>query len=393
MAGLLVLAVVAFVVVQLVRAVPAPSLATGMPASTTVPGTAPALPLPPGAETSLVVAGAGTLATAGGNASVPIASVTKLMSALVILHDHPLAPGAEGPSITITPANVSEYASEKAAQDSVVAVVAGERLTEREALEAALIPSADNVMGLLARWDAGSTTAFVARMNAEARRLGLQATHYAGPSGVNPATVSSASDETRLAEVAMANPTLAQIVAMPQVQLPVAGLQYNVNGDLGRNGIVGVKTGWVPAGGASFVFAAQRRVAGSRRLVIGAIVGERQAPPLPTALSYGRRLAQAVTSRLEVVPVVQAGQRAGSLATGTGTLDPVVTGTSVRFLAWPGAVVHEAVRPLVHLRLPLAAHERVGSLLVTLGAERRIVPLEVVAPAPAPSISWRLTHL
>lgn len=393
MAGVLALAVVAFVVAQLVRAVPSPSLAATVPARTAVPGTRPALPFPPGAETSLVVAGAGTLASTGGNAAIPIASVTKLMSALVILHDHPLASGAQGPAIPVTATDVTEYQREQAAQDSVVAVVAGEQLTERTALEAALIPSADNVIRLLARWDAGSTAAFVARMNAEARRLGLPDTHYAGPSGVNPATVSSAADQARLAEVAMANPTLAQIVAMPQVQLPVAGLQYNVNGDLGRDGIVGVKTGWVPAGGASFVFAAQQRVAGTRRLVIGAVVGERQVPALPTALAYGRRLARAATAELEDVPVVQTGQRAGTLATGTGALVPVVTATSVRFLAWPGAAVHEVVRPVAHLHLPVATRERVGSLVVTLGSEERVVPLVTTAAAPAPSLSWRLTHL
>ena len=82
----------------------------------------------------------------------------------------------------------------------------GEQLSELQALEGALIPSGDNIIQLLATWDAGSTRAFVKRMNALARRLGMDHTHYAGPSGVNPATVSTASDQLRLAAAAMANP-------------------------------------------------------------------------------------------------------------------------------------------------------------------------------------------
>lgn len=387
------MAAIAFVVVQLVRAVPPPSLTAGPARTTTVPGSLAGLPLPPGAQTSVAVEGVGTLTSTAGEQPNPIASVTKLMSALLILRDHPLAAGAQGPSIAVTPADVAAYQQGRAAQDSVVAVVDGERLTERQALEAALIPSADNIINLLARWDAGSTAAFVAKMNAEAHRLGLTATHYAGPSGVNPATVSTAADQLRLAEVAMANPTLAQIVSMPQVVLPVAGLQYNVNGDLGRNGIVGVKTGWVPQGGASFVFAARQQVAGRRRLVLGAIIGERQTPALPTALGYGSRLARAVAGRVETVQVVHPGERFATVRTGTGATLPVVTAGSATLLAWPGAAVHETVEPGRALHLPIAAHAVVGHLVVEVGSEQQVVPLEVTASASAPSLSWRLTRL
>lgn len=393
MVGLLVVAVVAFVVVQLVRAVPAPTLQTTVASSRQVPGSTASLPLPPGAETSIAVAGVGTLTSTSGERPNPIASVTKLMSTLLVLRDHPLAKGAQGPTIVVTPADVAEYQREKAAQDSVVPVASGERLTERQALEAVLIPSADNVIELLARWDAGSIHAFVGKMNAEAHRLGLSATHYAGPSGVDPATVSTAADQARVAQMAMANPTIAHIVAMPQVVLPVAGLQYNVNGDLGKDGIVGVKTGWVPSGGASFVFAARHAVDTKPELVIGAIVGERQTPALPTVLDYGRRLAQAVSARLEEVTVVRPGEQVGSLTTGSGTKVPVVTAGSARLLAWPGAVVRTTVRAPAHLDAPLAAHAVVGHLLVHLGSERRVVPLETTAAATAPSLSWRLTRL
>lgn len=392
--GLVVLAAVAYVVVQLVRSVPPPALSAGGARTATVPGSMAGLPVPPGAQASVAVQGAGTVVTTTGEHPNPIASVTKLMSALLVLRDHPLAANAQGPSLTITPADVAAYRQELAAQDSVVAVAPGERLSERQALEAALIPSADNIINLLAVWDAGSMSAFVAKMNAEASRLGLTSTRYADASGVNPATVSTAADQLRLAELAMSNPVIAQIVAMPQVVLPVAGLQYNVNGDLGKGGIVGVKTGWVPAGGASFVFAARLPAAGARRrLVIGAIVGDRQTPALPSALAYGQRLAAAVAHRLETVTVVHTGERFATLRTGTGATIPVVTAGSARLLAWPGAVAHETVEGAGPLKLPLASGTIVGHLVVRLGAEQQVVPLEASAGASAPSLSWRLTRL
>lgn len=392
--GLVLLLAVVFVAVQLLRPVPAPSVRTVLQGETTVPGNATPLPFAPGAETAVLVSGVGTIGSVGGNAPVPLASVTKIMSSLVLLADHPLAVGAAGPSITITPADVAAYEAEKAANDSVVAVRAGEQLTEREALEAALIPSADNVIRLLARWDAGTTSAFVARMNARAHLLGLDHTHYAGPSGVNPASVSSASDEARLAEVALRNPVLAQIVSMPQVELPVAGLQYNVDADLGRDGIVGVKTGWVPAGGASFVFAARHRVAGRIRTVIGAIVGVQQAPPLPSVLAAGDRLVRAVEDRLEVIKVLRPGQVVGSLTPGGGSTVRLVLTSGARLLAWPGAHVQVSVHLVRRLSLPLAAGTRVGVATVRTGTtEQRDLPVVVASRVPAPSLGWRLGRL
>ena len=388
----MVLLAAAYVVVQLVRSVPPPSLTAVAARSTTLGGPLGGLPLPPGAQASVAVEGAGTVTATPGERPNPIASVTKLMAALLILRDHPLSASSQGPTLTITPADVASYQRELAAQDSVVAVTLGEQLTERQALEAALIPSADNVIKLLARWDAGSQAAFVAKMNVEAARLGLTSTHYADASGVNPATVSTASDQLRLAEIAMQSPVLAQIVSMPQVVLPVAGLQYNVNGELGKGGIVGVKTGWVPQGGASFVFAAKRRIAGAERMVLGAIVGERATPALPTALSYGLRLADAVAGTVKTVTVVRPGTKVTTVRTGVGTTVPVVTAGSASFLAWPGAVARETVHA-GPLELPLAAHAVVGHLVVQLGSQQAVVPLEVASPAAAPSLSWRLTRL
>src|SRR5262249_12490016 len=82
-----------------------------------------------------------------------IASVAKVMTAYLVLRDHPLGPGQDGPTITLTEADVADTDQRRRQQESLVPVAAGERLTERQALQALLLPSANNIAAVLARWD------------------------------------------------------------------------------------------------------------------------------------------------------------------------------------------------------------------------------------------------
>src|SRR6266545_6439492 len=132
--------------------------------------------------------------------AAPIASVAKVMTAYLVLHDHPLRPGQDGPTITVTDADVADTERRRRQQESVVSVAAGEQLTERQALQALLLPSANNIAAALARWDAGSTDRFVAWMNATARSLGMTHTRYTDPSGYDNATMSTAADQGRIVD-------------------------------------------------------------------------------------------------------------------------------------------------------------------------------------------------
>lgn len=215
------------------------------------------------------------------------------MTAYVILHDHPLPAGGSGPYITVETSEAAAYPAEASAGDSLVPVSDGEVLTERQALEALLLPSADNMAWILARWDAGGQAAFVSRMNATARRLGLAGTSYTDPSGLDPTTVSTAADQVRLAMAAMRVPALAAIAAMPFAIVPEAGLVRNYNTLLGQDGIVGLKTGNTEAAGGCVVIAARRQDADGRNvLVIAATFGQpgTAQTSLPNALQAGHAL-------------------------------------------------------------------------------------------------------
>jgi serine-type D-Ala-D-Ala carboxypeptidase (penicillin-binding protein 5/6) len=217
--------------------------------------------------------------------NAPIASVAKVMTAYLVLRDHPLQRGDDGPAIMLTDEDVADTERRRRQEESVVPVAAGMALTEREALQALLLPSANNIAAVLARWDAGSVEAFVARMNATARSLGMAHTRYSDPSGYDDATVSTAVDQLRIVNRAMRVPVFAGIVATRSATLPFAGTVRNTNTLLGHNGFVGVKTGSDDAAGGCFAFRAIRRVHGKRTMITGVVLGQPGGDHLAAGLS------------------------------------------------------------------------------------------------------------
>jgi D-alanyl-D-alanine carboxypeptidase (penicillin-binding protein 5/6) len=226
--------------------------------------------------------------------AAPIASVAKVMTAYLVLQDHPLRVGRDGPTITLTDDDVSDTNRRRGQRESVVSVVAGERLTERQALQALLIPSANNIAAVLARWDAGSEDRFVARMNATARSLGMSHTRYTDPSGYDDGTMSTATDQVRVVDRAMLLPVFASIVATPSALLPVAGIVHNTDTLLGRNGFVGVKTGSDDAAGGCFAFRVIRWIRGKRTTITGVVLGQ----PGHDQIAAGLAAADAMVDRI-----------------------------------------------------------------------------------------------
>jgi serine-type D-Ala-D-Ala carboxypeptidase (penicillin-binding protein 5/6) len=223
-----------------------------------------------------------------------IASVAKVMTAYLVLRDHPLRPGQDGPTITLTDADVADTDRRRGQEESVVSIAAGEQLTERQALQALLLPSANNIAAVLARWDAGSKDRFVARMNATARSLRMTHTRYTDPSGYDDATVSTAADQVRLVDRAMRLPVFASIVATPSATLPVAGTVHNTNTLLEHDGFVGVKTGSTAAAGGCFAFRAIRWIDGKRTTITGVVLGQ----PGNDQVAAGLAAADAMVDRI-----------------------------------------------------------------------------------------------
>jgi serine-type D-Ala-D-Ala carboxypeptidase (penicillin-binding protein 5/6) len=203
---------------------------------------------------------------------VPIASLAKVMTAYLILERYPLTGAQNGFTITITAAQAQAEAEDAAQDQSVAAVQVGEQLTERQLLEALLIPSGNNIARMLAVHVAGIETRFIAEMNAEAHALGMDHTTYTDPSGWDPGTVSTAADQLRVFRQAMRFPIFRQIVSMASVTLPVAGTLTNTN-PLLNEGYAG-KTGSDSAAGGCLAFFTTVTVGGRRQTAVGVVMGQ-----------------------------------------------------------------------------------------------------------------------
>ncbi|MFE3016033.1 D-alanyl-D-alanine carboxypeptidase family protein [Streptomyces sp. NPDC059256] len=262
-----------------------PSLSTG----------ALSLPWPRDGQASVIDTRTGASGTSGEQKPVPIASVTKVMTAHVILSGHPLRRGQSGPVITVDQQAQDESHS---SVESTVRVEAGQRLTQRQLLEMLLLPSGNNIARLLARWDAGSEAAFVTKMNRAAAALDMRRTTYTDASGIGPTTMSTSDDQLRLARKVMRDATFRAIVATPEVAVGgPTGTLANTNRLLGTAGNVGIKTGSsTPAGGA-LMWATTTGRGSDAGLVLGVVLHQKPnttpAEGLDAAFQAAERLAEA----------------------------------------------------------------------------------------------------
>ena len=385
----------AAVVVQLTRPVPARALRAAAPQrGLRVPGPAPVLAWPLSGEAAVAVPGVGLDRTAGPSTPVPIASLAKVMTAYVVLRDHPLAMGQNGPAIRITAADQATYEAEQAANDSVAPVIAGESLTELQLLQALLIPSADNVCPILAHWDAGTNAAFVAKMNAAAVALGMKSTHYADASGISSATQSTAADELRLAEAVAVKPVLMSIVRQPDLVLPGSLLLTGYNSLLGHDGIVGIKTGSTGAAGGCFMFATSVTAGGLHEEVLGVVLGQYAPRMISAALEAGRALARSAAAALHSVSVVAAGSTVGEVTSAWDRPVPVTTTKAVTVLGYGGMAIEETVHPRAGV-LPrsLPAGYEVATVTVRAGGQVDTVAAVTSRASVGPPLRWRLRRV
>jgi serine-type D-Ala-D-Ala carboxypeptidase (penicillin-binding protein 5/6) len=370
------------------RPVDAVAASQTMPAVQRVPGQAPDLPWPTGGG-AVAVSGIGLLGSHGDNSPRPIASVAKVMTALVVMAAHPLAPTEQGPAVTVTQEDVATYQRELADGQSVVPVQVGEALSQRQLLEGLLIPSGNNFADILARWDAGSTEAFVTQLNSRAALLGMKKSHFADASGFSEQTVGTPSDLILAGQALMADPVLAQIVGQGQVDLPVAGTSFNVDYALGAQGIIGIKTGSSPKAGACFLFAAATKVGGRAALVIGAVMDE---PTLDDAFAASERLIATVVPALRLVPAVAASEAVAEYRSPWGSRNGLVAQKDLSLLAWPGLILHRRVNaPAV--QPPLSDAQPIGTFVAWVGSgPQQSVSLATDGPLFEPGNLWRLTR-
>jgi serine-type D-Ala-D-Ala carboxypeptidase (penicillin-binding protein 5/6) len=258
-----------------------------------------------------LVLGNGQPAVSPDEQPVPIASLAKVMTAYLVIKHYPLGGVQEGFTINVTAAQAQAEAQDASEGGSVVAVRAGEQLTERQLLDALLIASGNNIAEMLAALVAGSETRFLAEMNAEARALGMDQTIYTDPSGFDPSTVSTAADQLRVFQQAMRSPVFREIVSTANVTLPVTGTVTNFN-PLIEEGYAG-KTGSDAEAGGCLAFSTPVAVSGRQLSAIGVVLGQGQGNDTSTLLAAAGEAAQ---------QLVQSVVRTTSVPTAPARRDP-----------------------------------------------------------------------
>lgn len=186
----------------------------------------------------------------------PIASITKLMTALTFIE---LNPGWDR-ALTLTTADV------RAGAGGIVLVRPGVRLTHRDAFHAMLVGSANNIAAALPRAVGLSIAEFTARMNETAEERGLSQTSFEEPTGLNDKNVSSALDIVRLAFFAFHQPDIRAALVLPEFEFtPIAPrIKYHIRttndlltAETEGYRIVGAKTGFTANAGYTFVVEAE----------------------------------------------------------------------------------------------------------------------------------------
>jgi D-alanyl-D-alanine carboxypeptidase (penicillin-binding protein 5/6) len=352
----------------------------------TVAGPAPAVAAPDApdvaAEASIVVdaeSGA-VIAAEDAGARRPIASTTKLMTALLTLER------AE-PDEVFTAAGY-----DPAPVESQIGLQPGERMAVRDLLVALLLESANDAAVTLAEGIAGSVDAFVADMNARAQRLDLDDTSYANPIGFDdPDNYSTASELAQLARRLMAEPRFRDIVEEPSLPLEsgaVPRIVENRNTLVGEEPLVdGVKTGHTL--GAGHVLVGSASDADHR--VIGVVLGapseaDRDAATLEL-LRFG--LDQLVDRR-----VLRAGEPVARapVSDEAGESVPLAPARSATATVIRGKGVETRVRAPAALEGPLDEGERVGSVqILQNGEQARRVALVTAEAVPAPDLVAQVT--
>lgn len=359
-----------------------PTIAAAEVTSAAAPAYAPAWPDTGGA--AVAVAGIdGTLSST--DAPDAIASITKVVTALVVLDEIPLGPGDDGPEFSFTYADSLDYWNYRYRGESALDVPVGGVLTQRQLLEGMLIGSANNYADRLAGNLFASDAVFADAAETWLRSHGVPGITVVEPTGMDPGNRATPAALIALAEKALSNPVIAGIVAQREIELPGAGTVENTNSLLADDGVVGIKTGTLA--NWNLLSAKDLTVDGTPVRVFAAVLGQ---PDADARNAVSRDLFDQLEQELQTEPSVTAGTVVGMVRTAWGEEVDVVTAEDAAVVLFNGGA------GTVTMRFDLGdvreAGGEVGALTVDGPLNVTTVPVRLADDVEDPSAWWRLTH-
>ncbi|MFI5036501.1 MAG: D-alanyl-D-alanine carboxypeptidase family protein [Acidimicrobiales bacterium] len=341
---------------------------------------APALVWPSQGSAAVVIPAYGVRVSSNDDV-VPIASLSKMMTAYVVLRQLPLTGDESGPCVTVNAADYALYQHMVVTGQSSVKVAVGEVLCERDLMNGLLVHSANNYAILLSVMAAGSVRQFVAMMNDTAAQLGLRHTHYAEPSGYQAGSVSTALEQAELAALIMQSPLVRSIVDQTSVTLPVAGTVTTFTPYVGVDNVIGVKSGRTVAAGGCVAMAMTFQRGAATETLYAVVLGQRGGDLLGAAGAAALALAfSARDNQLHLT--FAAGTPVGTVGWGAHRTPVVLTRTHSLWW-WAGAGPLATSIRLRPLRSGVHRGEVVGWLTVRGDATYRFAVSAARAAAPA----------
>ena len=176
----------------------------------------------------------------------PTASTAKMILGLAVMKEKPFELGESGEIIALSEEDYNRYAWYINNGGSNTAIRSGEEISEYDALASVFLPSSNNMADSLAVWAFGSIDDYRDYVTKMLQDLDITHTTIGeDASGFSDTTTSTPEDLAMLGAKVLQNPVLAEIVNTNERTVPVAGTIKNTNGLLGRDGIIGVKTGYI----------------------------------------------------------------------------------------------------------------------------------------------------
>lgn len=349
---------------------------------------APAIELPEYGASGVAAIGIdGMLGQSGSTEPLPMASITKVVTALVVLESHPLAVGEPGPTVTMSGADVGYYGEYLAQNGAVSNVRAGMAFTQRELLELTLVKSANNYTKSLMMWAFGSQDAYVAAARAWLNDRGLERIVVSEPTGIDPSNVGPVDELVELGRIALEHPVVAEIVASPSVGVANLGVLPNTNALLGVDGVDGIKTGTLDDFGANLLFSADYTVGGSTVTLIGVVLG---GPSHDRIDSDILALLSSTLANFSEVEVAAEGEAFALYQTQWDAQVSAVARERATLLVWAGQPVETQV-VTDDVRTGTAGDD-VGDVVFRSGERSVTIDIELALDVSDPGPWWRLTN-
>ena len=329
----------------------------------------------------------GVLAQSGSTEALPMASISKVITALTVLEAHPLAPGESGPSITMTADDAALYTEYRARLAAVAPVRVGMQLTQLQLMQLSLVESASNYTMSLVGWAFESQDAYLAAARSWLSAHGLDGIVLNEPTGLDPGNRATAAQLVELARIALEDATLMSIVSTPSIDIPGVGSYDNRNELLGIDGIDGIKTGTLNDFGANLLFSADYTIGTHPITVVGVVLGGVDHDTINADI---RALLATMQDNFTEVEVAAPGEAFAIYTSVWGDTAQAVATERVTVLTWASAPVTVDVEA-EEVRIAEAGTD-VGDVTFTSGPMTVSVSLELASDLDDPGPWWRLTN-